>query len=93
MLATWSVRTYNFILRYGMEIETQEQAISAGNLVMEGKIRNAGLKCAIELYRAGGLGVYQIEKKLNYRKSHEAVVNECNYLDRYVFHYDMEGLD
>lgn len=93
MLATWSVRTYNIILRYNMEVETQEQAIRAGDLVMEGKIRNAGLKCATELYRAGGLGVYQIEKKLDHRKSHEAVVNECNYLDRYVFHYDMKGLN
>ena len=90
MLATWSVRTYNIILRYNMEVETQEQAISAGDLMIEGKIRNAGRKCATELYRAGGLGVYQIEKKLNGLVNTERIKTWCNYLDRYIIH---GGLD
>lgn len=90
MLASWTVRTYNFILRYNMEIETQEQAINAGDLVMEGKIRNAGRKCATEFYRAGGLGVYQIYNKLEGLMSIERIRAWCNYLDRYIIH---ESLD
>ena len=92
MLATWSVRTYNIILRNKLEVETPEQAIAAGDLVMQGKFRNAGRKCATEFYRAAGLGVYQIVRKLDYSMSIERVTIWCNHLDRYVFHYDMRSL-
>ena len=90
MLATWSVRTYNILMRNKLEVETPEQAIAAGNLIMEGKIRNAGLKCATELYRAAGLGVYQIVRLLNYQRSINLVQAWCEYLDRYVFHCDLD---
>ena len=89
MLATWSVRTYNIIMRNKLEVETPEQAIAAGDLVMANKLRNAGLKCATEFYRAAGLGVYQIVEKLHYCRSWDMIARWCNDLDRYTFHCDM----
>ena len=93
MLATWSVRTYFILKRYHLEAETPEQAIAAGDLVMEGKLRNAGLKTAVELYRGAGLGVYLIAKKINYKRGFDTIAAWCEYLDRYTFHYDMRGLE
>ena len=87
MLATWSVRTYNIIMRNKLEVETPEQAIAAGDLVMANKVRNAGLKCATEFYRAAGLGVYQIVKRMNYKMDIDRVKWYCECLDRYTFHY------
>ena len=91
MLATWSVRTYYILMRNKLEVETPEQAIATGDLVVANKIRNAGLKCATELYRAAGLGVYQIAAKLNYCRSFNMIAMWCNDLDRYTFHCDMRG--
>ena len=93
MLATWSVRTYNILMRNKLEVETPEQAIAAGDLIIGGKVRNAGLKCASELYRAAGLGVYPIVKKLKYQRSIDIVKTWCEHFDRYTFHYDMRGLE
>lgn len=91
MFATWSVRTYNILLRHKIEVETAEQAIAAGDMVAAGKIRNAGLKCATELYRAAGLGVYMIQERLLFKKDFDTIVSWCNYLDRYVLHYDLRS--
>ncbi len=91
MFATWSVRTYNILLRNKIEVETPEQAIAAGDMVVAGKVRNAGLKCATELYRAAGLGAYLIQERLLFKKDFDTIVSWCEYLDRYTFHYDMRN--
>lgn len=91
MFATWSVRTYNILLRHKIEVETAEQAIAAGDMAAAGKLRNAGLKCATELYRAAGLGVYMIQERLLFKKDFDTIVSWCNYLDRYVLHYDLRS--
>ena len=61
----WSVRTYNALRRSNIRVTCAEDAVQAGNLAIRGRIRNAGIKTAIELYRAGGLGAYEILNRVN----------------------------
>lgn len=67
----WSVRTYNALRRSNIHVTCAEDAVQVGNLAIRGRIRNAGIMTAIELYRAGGLGVYEILNRVNY----ELIVN------------------
>lgn len=95
MLQTWTVRTYYAILRTGRKVEAANEAVYFGDDVLRGKIRNAGLKVAIELYRGAGLGVYQIIDRINrFRPDKAKTVEEvkayCEYLDNGIFHYDMD---
>ena len=89
---SWSVRTYNILRRGDVAITCAEEAIHYGNLCIMRQVRNAGAVTAIELYRGGGLGAYEILHRLNnwqplgYRKwTIEEVRLFCEQFDR-MFH-------
>lgn len=86
----WSVRTYNIMLRYGGGLaKNAAEAEAFGLRVLQGQVRNAGVKTATEALRAAGYGVYQIAAAiLNSRLSNTAKVHGisgarafCNKLD------------
>ena len=62
----WTVRTFLIMQRYNFNVTCAEEAICLGDNVRQNKVRNAGKKMALELYRAGGLGAYQIEELLGF---------------------------
>ena len=86
MLATFSVRVYSFLLRDKIDMDSVEAILAYADRVRDKKVRLAGRKTAVELYRAAGLGVYTIEKRMNYEMSIEWVKRHCEHLDRYTFH-------
>lgn len=92
MFATWTVRTYLILERYHLEVKTAEDAIRTGDLALQGKLRNAGLKFAVEMYRAAGLGVYPIYKRMQGRLDLDRIRLVCGNLDRYAFHADIRDL-
>ena len=79
----WTVRTYHILGRYHLEARTADEALEAARLAEQGKLRNAGLAFRAEMYRAAGLGVYEIARKLDGRKSIEEIRTLCNRLDHY----------
>lgn len=90
----WSVRTYNVLRRGNIHITCAEEAVHVGNLALRRGIRNAGIMTAIELYRAGGLGAYEIFSRVNYELIHyrgrapwnmETIRSLCEDFDR-MFH-------
>lgn len=50
-----SVRAHNVVIRYNLT-----DGVQAGDMALRKELRNAGLKTAIEFYRAAGMGVYTI---------------------------------
>lgn len=89
MLATWSIRVYFFLTHNKLEVETPEQALEVAELVLTHKMKNGGIKCAVEMYRAAGRGVYEITRRLEGRWTEDQVRNWCNHLDLEVFHWDL----
>lgn len=87
MLATFSVRAYNLLLRDKVNMDSVDAILAYADRVRDKKVRLAGRKTAIELYRACGLGVYPIEKRMGYEMGIDYVKRHCEHLDRYVFHY------
>lgn len=81
----WTVRTYNIVRRAGVTLETAEQVIDFADDVMHGYVRNAGRRCAVELYRGAGLGVYNIFERLHGTVTIEDIVTLCNQFDT-MFH-------
>ena len=89
----WSVRTYNALRRGNIHVTCAQEAVHVGNLAIRGRIRNAGIMTAIELYRAGGLGAYEILDRVNCELFHrgrdpwsiETVRALCEDFDR-LFH-------
>lgn len=80
----WTVRTYFILMREGLTLISKADMIEVADLAVKGKVRHAGLKFAIELYRAAGLGVYPIYKRLNTREGRidlQRVKSRCEYLD------------
>ena len=74
---SFSVRTYYIGQRHGYNLTTAAGCIAAANdLLINHK---AGKKTVTELYRAGGLGVYQIAAKIE--KDLESVKIMCERLD------------
>lgn len=86
MLATFSVRTYNFLLRDKIDMDSVEAVLAYADKVKDKKVRLAGRKTAVELYRACGLGVYPIVKRMGYEMDINYVKWHCEYLDRFTFH-------
>lgn len=86
MLATFSVRTYNFLLRDKIDMDSREAVLAYADRIRDKKVRLAGRKTATELYRAAGLGVYPIVKRMNYEMDIDRVKLYCEHLDRYTFH-------
>ena len=75
---SFSVRTYYIGLKRGYNLTTAAECIAAANDLM---ICNGANKRTItELYRAGGLGVYQIATRVG--KSPEFVKIMCERLDQ-----------
>lgn len=87
MIQSFSVRTYNFLLRDKIDMDSVEAVLAYADRIRDKKVRLAGRKTAVELYRATGLGVYPIVKRMNYEMDVNRVKWECEYLDRYTFHY------
>lgn len=86
MLTSFSVRAYNFMLRDKIDMDSAEAILAYADRVRDKKVRLAGRKTAVELYRACGLGVYVICKRMDYEMSIEWVKRHCEHLDRYTFH-------
>ena len=75
---SFSVRTYYIGQRHGYNLTTAAGCIAAANdLLINHK---AGKKTVTELYRAGGLGVYQIAVKIGKEPAHIKIM--CERLDR-----------
>ena len=87
MIQSFSVRTYNFLLRDKIDMDSVEAVLAYADRIRDKKVRLAGRKTAVELYRATGLGVYPIVKRMNYEMDVNRVKWECEYLDKYTFHY------
>lgn len=80
----WTVRTYYILMREGITLVDRADMIEVADLAVQGKLRHAGLKFATELYRAAGLGVYPIHKRLNTREGRidlQRVKSVCERLD------------
>ena len=75
---SFSARTYHIGQRRGYNLTTADGCIAAANDLL---INHESAKRAMtELYRAGGMGVYQIAEKI--RKTPESVKIICERLDR-----------
>lgn len=77
---SFSVRAYNIGLKRGYDLTTAAGCIAAANDLLINPHNGAGKKTITELYRAGGLGVYQIAAKIE--KDLESVKIMCERLDR-----------
>ena len=77
---SFSVRAYNIGLKRGYDLTTAAGCIAAANDLLTSPHSGAGKKTITELYRAGGLGVYQIAARIE--KNPEYVKNVCERLDR-----------
>lgn len=77
---SFSVRAYNIGLKRGYNLTTAAGCIAAANDLLTSPHSGAGKKTITELYRAGGLGVYQIAAKIG--KAPESVKIICERLDR-----------
>ena len=77
---SFSVRAYNIGLKRGYNLTTATGCIAAANDLLISPCSGAGKKTITELYRAGGLGVYQIAIKIG--KDFESVKIVCEHLDR-----------
>lgn len=86
MIQSFSVRTYNFLLRDKVDMDSVEAILAYADKIMDKKVRLAGRKTAVELYRAAGLGVYPIVKRTHGEMEIDRVKWLCEYLDRYTFH-------
>ena len=77
---SFSVRTYHIGQRRGYNLTTAAGCIAAANDLIIHPHTGAGKKTIIELYRAGGLGVYQIAARIE--KNPEYVKSVCERFDR-----------
>lgn len=82
LFRAWSVRTYNIMKRYGGGLaKNAAEAEAFGLRVLQGQVRNAGVKTATEALRAAGYGVYQIAAAiLNSRLPSGAKINGVGYV-------------
>ena len=74
-----SVRAYSIGIRRGYDLNTAAGCIAAANDLIKHPCSAAGKRTITELYRAGGLGVYQIAKLVG--KNPEDVRNLCTRFD------------
>jgi hypothetical protein len=77
-----SVRAYYVGLRRDYDLTTTAGCIAAADDLLDHPCSGAGKRTITELYRAGGLGVYQIYKRLGESKSPEDIRNLCEYFDQ-----------
>lgn len=74
-----SVRAYSVGIRRGYDLNTAAGCIAAANDLIKHPCSAAGKRTITELYRAGGLGVYQIAKLVG--KNPEDVRKLCAIFD------------
>ena len=75
---SFSVRTYYIGQRHGYNLTTAAGCIAAANdLLINHK---AGKKTVTELFRAGGMGVYQIAVKIEKEPAYVKII--CERFDR-----------
>jgi len=86
MIQSFSVRTYNFLLRDKIDMDSVEAVLAYADRIRDKKVRLAGRKTAVELYRAAGLGLYRIAEIMNYEMDFKYLKLYCEHLDRYTFH-------
>lgn len=77
---SFSVRTHCIGQRCGYNLTTAAGCIAAADDLIISPCSGAGKKTITELYRAGGLGVYQIAARIE--KNPEYVKNVCERFDR-----------
>lgn len=77
---SFSVRTYCIGQRCGYNLTTAAGCIAAADDLIIHPHNGAGKKTVTELYRAGGMGVYQIAARIE--KNPEYVKNICERFDR-----------
>ena len=77
---SFSVRAYNIGLKRGYNLTTAAGCIAAADDLIIHPHSGAGKKTITELYRAGGMGVYQIAEKIG--KTPESVKIICERFDR-----------
>jgi hypothetical protein len=76
-----SVRAYYIGLLRGYNLTTSAGCIAAAEDLLIHPASSAGKRVITELYRAGGLGVYQIYKRLGETKSPEEIRALCERYD------------
>jgi len=81
----WTVRTYYAIKRSQIEVKTAADCVVVAGMILDRKIRNAGLVTVVELLRGAGYGVYQIFGVLDGRWSLDRVKMFCDRFD-YTLH-------
>lgn len=86
MYKDFTIRTVYILEKAGLVVDTAEDAITAADMAVAGEVRHAGLRFAVELYRAAGLGVYPIYKRLDGRVPLERVKSSCEHFDAF-FHW------
>ena len=77
---SFSVRTYYIGQRHGYNLTTAAGCIAAADDLLINPRNGTGKKTITELYRAGGLGVYQIAARIE--KDPEYVKSVCERFDR-----------
>jgi hypothetical protein len=78
-----SVRAYYVCCqRRGFDLTTQASCIEAAQDLLDHPTRSAGKGTATELFRAGGLGVYQIYARLGETVDLDRIRNLCERFDR-----------
>lgn len=82
MNKAFSVRTYNAMMRLNVWPHNPAEAVQIGDRMAAGEFRNVRIRGAIELYRAAGLGVYQIYYRLNGCRPVETIREVCARCDR-----------
>lgn len=74
-------RTEYALKRSHLPMNNAADFLAAGDATMAGKVWHAGMKVAIECYRFGGLGVYQIHNLIGKSCSIEWLKWYCYQLD------------
>ena len=82
MNKAFSVRTYDAMRRLNVWPHNSAEAVQIGDRMAAGEFRNVKIRGAIELYRAAGLGVYQIYYRLNCCRPVETIREICARYDR-----------
>ena len=76
---SFSVRTYCIGQKYGYNLNTAAGCIAAADDLIIHPRNGAGKKTVTELYRAGGMGVYQIAVKIEKDPAYVKII--CERLD------------
>jgi len=85
----WSVRTYNFVRRANVSLETAEQVADFAEDALRGVYPHATRRIVVELFRGAGYGVHTIHNKMGDIMPLDAIRELCNGFD-IMFHDPMD---